>query len=98
MRCGGDHAPRSAGRGELAPCHPGGVRRSEFWVVAEDVLGAARARSLVADLVLSDLGDRTAQRALEDGVEPGGVWTALCDALDVPAGRRFTALDERRRA
>lgn len=74
------------------------MRRSEFWVVAEDVLGAARARSLVADLVLGDLGDRTAQRALDDGVEPGAVWTALCDALDVPATRRFTALDERRRA
>ncbi len=74
------------------------MRRSEFWVVADDVLGAVRARSLVADLVLGELGDRTAQRALEDGVEPGAVWTALCDALDVPPTRRFTALDERRRA
>ncbi len=74
------------------------MRRSEFWVVADDVLGAVRARSLVADLVLGELGDRTAQRALEDGVEPGAVWTALCDALDVPPTRRLTALDERRGA
>jgi hypothetical protein len=74
------------------------VRRSEFWVVADDVLGAARARTLVADLVLDALGDRTAERAMEDGVDPGAVWTALCDALDVPPTRRFTALDERRRA
>ena len=90
--------PGSAGRARTVACHSGGVRRSEFWVVAEDVLGPARAGSLVADLVLGDLGDRTAQRALEEGVDPGAVWTALCDALEVPAGRRFTALDERRRA
>lgn len=74
------------------------MRRSEFWVVADDVLGPARARTLVADLVLGALQDRTAERALEDGVEPGAVWTALCDALDVPASQRFAALDQRRRA
>lgn len=74
------------------------MRISEFWAVADDVLGSARARSLVADLVLGELGDRTAQRALEEGVAPGAVWTALCDALEVPAARRSTALDRRRRA
>lgn len=80
------------------PCHPERVRRSDFWVLADDVLGAVAGRSLVADLVLGDLGDRTAAAALEDGVEPGTVWTALCDALDVAPGRRYSALDQRRRA
>ena len=50
------------------------------------------------DLVLGELGDRTAERALDDGEEPGAVWTALCDAVDVPPARRFAALDQRRRA
>lgn len=73
------------------------VRRSEFWVLAEDVLGVARARTVVTDLVLTDLGDRTGGRALEDGVDPGAVWTALCDALDIPPARRYAALDRPRR-
>lgn len=74
------------------------MRRSEFWVLADDVLGASRARTLVADLVLGDLGHRTGERALDDGEDPGAVWAALCEALDVPPARRYAALDQRRGA
>lgn len=73
------------------------MRRSEFTVLSDDVLGRSRAESVVADLVLSALGDRTAASAMDDGVDPGAAWTALCDALDVPERQRWSALDEERR-
>jgi hypothetical protein len=44
---------------------------------------------LVADLVLTGLDQRTAQQALDDGVEPRDVWHALCDELDIPDARRW---------
>ena len=74
------------------------MRRSEFALLAESVLGRRRAASVVDDLVLDALGDRTAAAAIEDGVDPGAAWVALCDALDVPQARRFAALDQQRRA
>jgi len=65
------------------------VRLSEFWALADEVFGAAYARTLTAGLVLGSLGDRTADAALADGVPPREVWTALCDDMDVPEGRRW---------
>ena len=89
---------RHALTSRAAACHPGGVRRSEFVLLAESVLGRRRAASVVDDLVLDALGDRTAAAAIEHGVDPGTAWVALCDALDVAPARRFAALDEQRRA
>lgn len=74
------------------------MRRSEFAVLAESVLGRRRAASVIGDLVLDALGDRTAAAAIEDGVDPGAAWVALCDALDIAPSLRFAALDEQRRA
>lgn len=51
--------------------------------------GLAHGRTLVRDHVLFELGNRTAQQALDDGEEPRAVWAALCDALDVPPARRW---------
>jgi len=65
------------------------VRLSEFWVLADEVFGAAYARTLAADLVLGAIGDRTAERALADGVPARDVWVALCDDMDVPESRRW---------
>ena len=73
------------------------MRLSEFTVLAEAVLGRRRAASVVHDLVLDALGDRTAAAAIEDGVDPGTAWVALCDALDVPQRQRWAALDQPRR-
>lgn len=42
---------------------------------------------MVRDLVLGDVGDRTAQQALDAGVAPRDVWLALCAATDVPRER-----------
>ncbi len=43
--------------------------------------------ALTADLVLGELGGRTADEALSAGVDAGEVWAALCRATDVPVDR-----------
>lgn len=62
---------------------------SEFWDLVDGEFGRARSRSLVKDHVLTALGNRTAEQALEAGDEPREVWFALCDDLEVPASRRY---------
>ena len=74
------------------------MRRSEFERAAADEFGP-RGSSLLIDLVLSPLGDRTAAQALDAGIPPREIWLALCDETDVPAERRYGAgrLEPRRR-
>jgi hypothetical protein len=62
---------------------------SEFWQAMGDEFGDGYARSLARDLVLTPLRDRTAEQALRDGVPAREVWAALCEAMDVPANRRY---------
>jgi len=64
----------------------------------EEVFGAAYAKSLASDLVLGELGGRSAAQALDDGEPARRVWLALCSAMDVPEDRRWPLRDERRRA
>ena len=66
------------------------MRRSEFDRAVSDEFGA-RGSSLIVDLVLSPLGDRTAVQALAAGVPPREVWLALCAETDVPPSRRYGA-------
>lgn len=63
------------------------MRIREFRRAVADEFGA-RAPALMADLVLGALGDRTADEAIGAGVAAADVWTALCDATDVPPARR----------
>ena len=70
-----------------AGCYRGRMRLSEFQQLVDDEFGDAYARVLVSDLVLTELGGRTAHKALRDGAEPREVWIALCRANDVPEGR-----------
>lgn len=74
------------------------MRRSEFHRAVADEFGA-RANAVVNDLVLSDVGGRTAADAIDAGVDPREVWLALCAELDVPADRRYGVgrLEPRRR-
>jgi len=68
----------------------GRMRVSEFWDLVADEFGPAQGPILVREHVLFELGNRTAEQALADGEPPvRDVWFALCDALDVPAGRRW---------
>lgn len=74
------------------------MRRSEF-LRAVDAEFGGRASSLVSDLVLTQLGDRTAAEALAAGIEPREIWLALCEEMDVPIERRHGAgrLEPRKR-
>jgi hypothetical protein len=63
------------------------MRRSEFFRAVETEF-QARASSLVNDLVLGVLGNRTSVEALADGVPPRQIWLALCAEMDVPENRR----------
>ena len=64
------------------------MRLSQFWTAVADEFGPAHGRTLVHDLVLSELGDLTAEQALAKGHDIRGTWLALCRATDVPEGRR----------
>ncbi len=63
------------------------MRGSEFLRAVETEF-QARASSLVNDLVLGALGNRTAVEALADGAPPRDIWLALCAEMDVPENRR----------
>lgn len=65
------------------------VRLSEFWRLMEDEFGAGYARVLAGELVLADLGGRSAQAGLEAGIDPRRVWLAVCEKQDVPPERRL---------
>ena len=56
------------------------MRLSEFWIAVDEEFGAAFGRVLAHDLVLGELGDRTAEQALAAGVPAREVWLALCRA------------------
>jgi hypothetical protein len=63
------------------------VKVSEFRLAVDEEFGEALGRVLVKELVLDDVGGRTAERALEDGVPAGEIWLALCRANQVPRER-----------
>ncbi len=54
----------------------------------EGEFGPIRAGSLARDHVFAELGGRTVEQAIENGVDPKKVWRAVCEAYDVPAQRR----------
>lgn len=68
--------------------YAGGMRLSEFQRAVRDEFGESYGESIVRDVVLGELGDRTAKQALSDGEAPRTVWLALCVAMDVPESRR----------
>lgn len=73
------------------------MRLSEFRQLVDDEFGAAYARVLTSDLVLTELGGRTAEQALREGWEPREVWLSLCRANDVPEDRWHGVDPARRR-
>jgi hypothetical protein len=65
------------------------VRLSEFWRAVSDEFGESYGRVLVDDLVLRELGDRSAADALARGIPARDVWLSLCKAADVPESRWY---------
>ncbi|TWE29602.1 DUF3046 family protein [Prauserella muralis] len=50
--------------------------------------GAARAETLAKDHVLSGLGGRTVEQALEAGTPAKEIWQQVCAEFEIPAERR----------
>lgn len=65
------------------------MRRSEFRELSDHVFGPALARAYEHDLVLAEVDGRTARSAIDAGYDVRTVWTALCDAMDVPERDRW---------
>lgn len=65
------------------------MRHSEFWSLVDGEFGPGYGRTLTRDHVVGALGHRTADQALEAGVDPRTVWFALCDEFEVPLERRW---------
>jgi hypothetical protein len=63
------------------------VRLSEFQTLMADEFGPEYAAVLLRDLVLTDLGDLTGQKALEAGLEPKEIWREICKSQNVPKDR-----------
>lgn len=63
------------------------MRLSTFWEYMAHEFGSGYCRVLARDLVLSELGDRTAAEALETGSDPRTVWFAVCRAQQIPEDR-----------
>ena len=60
------------------------MRLTVFWERMRAQFGDTYAESVAKDQVLADLGDRTVDQALADGVDAKTVWRAVCDSFDVP--------------
>lgn len=64
------------------------MRHTELWARLEAALGQTYYRSWAKQFVMSELGGRTTQEALDAGVPPKQVWAAVWRALDLPASER----------
>lgn len=64
------------------------MRLTEFWVRMKEQFGDVYAESLAKDYVLSNLGERTVNKALADGEDPKVVWRAVCDTFNLPDSLR----------
>jgi hypothetical protein len=64
------------------------MRTTEFWARMNTQFGEVYAQSLAKDYVFANLGGRTVERALADGVDAKVVWRAVCDTFNVPENQR----------
>ncbi|MDS1271680.1 DUF3046 domain-containing protein [Lipingzhangella sp. LS1_29] len=64
------------------------MRLSLFWQRMHAEFGETYAHSLARDHVLGQLGSRTVEQALADGVSAKEVWQAVCTEFDLPASVR----------
>ena len=57
---------------------------SDFNSLTHEVFGPSRADHLVRFHVLTELGGRIAEQAIDEGFEPKEVWLTLSAEFDVP--------------
>ena len=53
------------------------VRLTDFWARLEEAFGRAYARSMAADFSFADLGDRTIDEAIAQGIDTATIWRAV---------------------
>jgi hypothetical protein len=56
------------------------VRLTDFWERLEQTFGMAYARSIAADHTFADLGGRTIDQSIAQGVETATIWRAVVAA------------------
>jgi hypothetical protein len=56
------------------------VRLTDFWARLEEAFGGAYARSIAADHSFGELGNRTINQAIADGIETATIWRAVVAA------------------
>lgn len=64
------------------------MRLTVFWDRMNGQFGDVYAASVAQDYVLADIGGRTVNQALADGIPVKNIWLAVCDAFDVPDSLR----------
>lgn len=64
------------------------MRLTVFWDRMNSQFGEQYAASVAQDYVLADIGGRTVDQALADGVPAKDIWRAVCDAFNVPDSLR----------
>ncbi len=64
------------------------MRHTEFWARIDHHLGSAYSRVWADQFVMSELGGRTVNEALDAGFEPKQVWRAVWAVLELPASER----------
>ena len=67
------------------------MKLSEFQRAVSDEFGSTYGQALLTDLVLAELGSRTASEALSAGLPPREVWLALCKETGVPPSHWYGA-------
>lgn len=60
------------------------MRHTEFWERMDGALGPAYARSWAQQYAMTELGGRTVDEALADGLSPKEVWRSVWAALELP--------------
>ena len=64
------------------------MRLTMFWDRMRAQFGEGYAESVAKDYVFGNLGERTAERALADGVDAKVIWRTVCDTFNVPENMR----------
>ena len=67
------------------------MKLSEFQRAITDEFGDAYGQTLLSDLVLAELGNRTAKEAVAAGLPLRDVWIALCKETGVPQSHWYGA-------
>ena len=56
------------------------MRLTDFWARLEQAFGGTYARSIAADHSFAELGDRTINQAIADGIDTATIWRAVVTA------------------